>query len=305
MQRAVLAKPASRVAPAAALSTRVTLAPVALAKSKTKAKPKAKKTTIKTNTGGGFGAARPEPEAAAPQHTFDFPQLPEDLAYEDQAEYFLFVRKTKEGGEPGKWNPLGDITVEAANSNGIEAAVKERRAVLKEYAQRKYIALNIMKQGEALQYGARVQRGPVLAADDEDVASIKPLEVEGKILYTVPAQMQLLSDLQWNMKNKKSEMSGQGVDNFIATEKKKQLEDMATVPKDAPAPAKVPEAKEEAPVAKSEKSAPKDEAEKPKPKPKPKPPKEAAKENAPAAPEPEPKEEGPQENSDGSFTYKF
>ena len=67
-----------------------------------------------------------------------------------------------------------------------------RRGILREYSQMKYMKLKILKKGERLEYGARVQRAPTM--DAANATAIWPLDVEGAIADSVPARLQLLSE---------------------------------------------------------------------------------------------------------------
>lgn len=52
-----------------------------------------------------------------------------------------------------------------------------------------------IRSGETIEYGSRVQRGPVETdVAYEDAAAIMPLDVDGKIVYTIPANLKLLSE---------------------------------------------------------------------------------------------------------------
>merc|ERR1712070_1057741 len=73
----------------------------------------------------------------------------------------------------------------------------------------KYMKLKILKKGERLEYGARVQRAPTM--DAANATAIWPLDVEGAIADSVPARLQLLSDLQWDMKEKSASMNADAV----------------------------------------------------------------------------------------------
>lgn len=175
-------------------------------------KTKAKKTNSKkasTSTGGsGFGAKRQVEETRPNKNLYNYPRLDESLKISETAEYFLFVRKRGDDEtEPGRWMPVGDITIESDAK--VESAVKERRGILRDYSQVKYMKLKILKKGERLEYGARVQRAPTM--DAENATAIWPLNVEGAIVDTVPARLQLLSDLQWDMKEKSNSMNADAV----------------------------------------------------------------------------------------------
>jgi len=188
--------------------SRASLPQVVCLAGKTKANQSKSKKPAPSTGGGGFGAKRQVEKPQPNRQTFSFSQLDESLKVSETAEYFLFVRKRGDDEtEPGRWLPLGDITIESDAK--VEAAVKERRGLLREYSQVKYLKLKILKKGERLEYGARVQRAPTMGAGD--ATAIWPLDVEGSIVYTVPARLQLLSDLQWDMKEKSASMNADAV----------------------------------------------------------------------------------------------
>mmetsp|Transcript_13338 Transcript_13338/g.18220 ORF Transcript_13338/g.18220 Transcript_13338/m.18220 type:complete len:300 (+) Transcript_13338:42-941(+) len=157
-----------------------------------------------TSGGRGFGSKNTASSASSPARSWGegmFSQLPKDLKFEDQAEYFLFARKTKQDSEPGRWLPLGDITLQIGDS--VDKAVKERRVLLKEFAQLRYLNLKVLKKGEDLEYAARVQRAPIDAGAAYSVPGIVPIDVTSAVTEKVPAKLQLLSDLEWTMSDKK------------------------------------------------------------------------------------------------------
>mmetsp|Transcript_6483 Transcript_6483/g.12299 ORF Transcript_6483/g.12299 Transcript_6483/m.12299 type:complete len:281 (+) Transcript_6483:129-971(+) len=179
----------------------------------------ANKSVVATKRPGGFGVAQVAIEQPVERPELKYPELDKDVEHQDTAEYFLFVRKIKADKTPGRWLPVGDITIDKEAK--VEAAAKERRVLLKEFAQMKYMTLRFLKSGETIEYGSRVQRGPVETdVAYEDAAAIMPLDVDGKIVYTIPANLKLLSDMSWNMKDKKSTMQ----QDYIAQEKKRQME---------------------------------------------------------------------------------
>ncbi|KAK3234860.1 hypothetical protein CYMTET_54902 [Cymbomonas tetramitiformis] len=111
----------------------------------------AKKTNPeKTGSGAkGFGAKSPAASTAKPASSFTL-LTKDELA--TAHEFFLFARKPD-----GRWLPIGDISVK--DGKDAPDAIKERRGVLVEYTEQRYMALKCLKKGENIEFGYRLQRG--------------------------------------------------------------------------------------------------------------------------------------------------
>eukprot|EP00242_Pyramimonas_sp_CCMP2087_P016729 CAMPEP_0198209596 /NCGR_PEP_ID=MMETSP1445-20131203/17293_1 /TAXON_ID=36898 /ORGANISM="Pyramimonas sp., Strain CCMP2087" /LENGTH=256 /DNA_ID=CAMNT_0043883435 /DNA_START=68 /DNA_END=835 /DNA_ORIENTATION=+ len=231
-RRTLSAAPYQRVS--ACNRGRATLSTVCLADKK-KGKSKSKGGSTSSSGGAGFGAKREVKKPQDKKMKYDYPQLDGTLKPSETAEYFMFVRKLSDEKEPGRWMPLGDIAISADAS--VEAACRERRDILLDYAEIKYVAMKVLikRLGERLEYGVRVQRAP--AMPDADPFAIVPINLEGDMIYTVPARLQLLNDLQWDMKEKSNQMNSDAV---VESQKKMAAEGTPTIVTDmrpaAPSP---------------------------------------------------------------------
>ena len=73
------------------------------------------------------------------------------------SEHFVLARATREdGGDAGRWLPLGDVV--HARGTSVDDVVRERYWILRDYAKRRHLKLNVGRGG--IEIGVRVQKGP-------------------------------------------------------------------------------------------------------------------------------------------------
>ena len=73
------------------------------------------------------------------------------------SEHFVLARAAREdGGDAGRWLPLGDVV--HARGTSVDDVVRERYWILRDYAKRRHLKLNVGRGG--IEIGVRVQKGP-------------------------------------------------------------------------------------------------------------------------------------------------
>ena len=119
----------------------------------------------------------------------------EKIPREETKEFFLFARKLEVGGEEGRWFPLGDIVLREETSlpmavkyvdprtllSQVKCAVeklawvdtmklsyailllcRERMDVLVKYSKGSFMPMRMLRKGETIQIGARLQFGKTM-----------------------------------------------------------------------------------------------------------------------------------------------
>ena len=123
----------------------------------------------------------------------------------------------------GAWLPLGDISVEAGGD--LDTVVAERAAILTSFAKRKHLKLLPILSDEALEFGVRVQRGPLRGPDPTAVSAVarSSLEWDPKTFGefgTVKAELRLMQAMPALGKGKKNEMLSSAMDQIKAQQEK-------------------------------------------------------------------------------------
>ena len=123
----------------------------------------------------------------------------------------------------GAWLPLGDISVEAGGD--LDVVVAERAVILTSFAKRKHLKLLPILSDEALEFGVRVQRGPLRGPDPTAVSAVarSSLEWDPKTFGefgTVKAELRLMQAMPALGKGKKNEMLSSAMDQIKAQQEK-------------------------------------------------------------------------------------
>mmetsp|Transcript_12785 Transcript_12785/g.46775 ORF Transcript_12785/g.46775 Transcript_12785/m.46775 type:complete len:221 (-) Transcript_12785:108-770(-) len=134
----------------------------------------------------GFGA-KPKPEDGRREVGGHLDLEVDKLSRDDTKEFFLFARKVEANGQEGKWMPLGDIVLREDASLG--EALKERMETLVRYSKGSFVPMRMLRRGERIQIGARLQFGKTMAGSGE-IALIDLDNVSGE--NRVEAHLRLL-----------------------------------------------------------------------------------------------------------------
>jgi len=102
-----------------------------------------------------------------------------------------------------RWLPLGDVAYDASLGFDVDAVARERYWLLRDYAKKRHLKLNVGKSG--IEIGVRAQRGPRHPKAKEATDIVSVCDEESSVMFDVdahgpcgryPARLQLLNQAE-------------------------------------------------------------------------------------------------------------